>query len=139
MKMRGHGEWLLIVAAAVCARETAGAAARNPEFVGEPPARVPLDADADEVASALRYVLTEMKRLSNRYRYVELVKLHGAARGEATFGGSNIFLDVELDMLKDQRSRHDVIVFRDQDGATSGMAIDEFPEVRLRELPDPEV
>ena len=130
--------WALVLAAA-CARVAAGAAARNPEFVGEPPARVPLDADADEVASALRYVLAELKRLSNRYRYVALVELHGAARGAATFGGSNIFLDVELDMFKGQLSRHDVIVFRDADGATSGMAIDEFPEVRLRELPDPDV
>jgi hypothetical protein len=131
--------WLLLVAAALGARTAAGAAARNPEFVGEPPARAPLALDGEEVASALRYVLTEMKRLSNRYRYVTLVKLHGAAQGEAAFGGRNIFLDLELDMLKGQLSRHDVIVFRDEDGATSGMAIDEFPDVRLRELPDPDV
>jgi hypothetical protein len=135
----GSSRWLLIVAAAVCARATAGAVARNAEFVGEPPARVPLDVDGEEVASALRYVLTEMKRLSNRYRYITLVKLHGAAQGEAAFSGRNTFLDLEFDMLKGQLSRHDVIVFRDEDGAISGMAIDEFPEVRLRELPDPDV
>jgi hypothetical protein len=54
-------------------------------------------------------------------------------------GGRNIFLDIEFDMLKGQPSRHSIIVFVDDAGAITGMAIDEFPEVTFREAADPDV
>ena len=111
----------------------------NPEFTGEAPPRVPLDAKGTEVRGALRYVMTELKRLSNRYRYASLVACHSAAAGDANFDGRNIFLDVEFDMLRGQLSRHDVIVFKDEAQVITGMAIDEFPEVELRSRPDPDV
>jgi hypothetical protein len=130
---------LLVILLAFHLRPAAGVAAPNPEFVGEPPARVAIDAHGSEAAQAVRYVLTELKRLSNRYRYIRLISCHSATKGAASFSGSNTFLDLELDMLRNQRSRHDVIVFHDKDGSIMGMAIDEFPEVRLRELPDPDV
>jgi hypothetical protein len=38
-----------------------------------------------------------------------------------------------------QPSRHEVIVFKDEEGTILGMSIDEFPEVKLRERPDPDV
>ena len=112
----------------------------NDEFDGEAPARTPLAADAPEVRDALRFVMTELKRLSNRYRYATLTQVHGATAGAANFGGRNLFLDLELDMLKNQRSRHDFIVFKDEGGVITGMAIDEFPETKLRDPhPDPDV
>ena len=62
-----------------------------------------------------------------------------ASTGEANFGGRNLFLDVEFDMLRGQLSRHDLIVFKDETGVKTGMAIDEFPDVKFRELSDPDV
>ena len=38
-----------------------------------------------------------------------------------------------------QPSRHDIIVFKDEMNVITGMAIDEFPEVKFREPPDPDV
>lgn len=128
-----------LLCAALSAHRADARALPNPEFVGEPPARLPIDIESADAAQALRYVLTEMKRLSNRYRYIRLVRCHSAAKAAANFEGSNTFLDLEFDMLRNQLSRHDIIVFRDGDGSITGMAIDEFPEVRLRELPDPDV
>ena len=81
----------------------------------------------------------ELKRLSNQYRYAKLVSCHGAEAGAANFDGRNLFLDIEFDMLREQRSRHDIIVFKDAHGVITGMAIDEFPEVEFRERPDPDV
>lgn len=124
---------------ALCLRLTDAKAVLNPEFVGELPPRTPMDLDSDEVSQTLRFVLTELKRMSNRYRYIKLVKCHSAATAPANFNGVNTFLDLEFDMLRNQLSRHDIIVFRDGAGSITGMAIDEFPEVRLRELPDPDV
>ncbi|KAG8467971.1 hypothetical protein KFE25_007023 [Diacronema lutheri] len=111
----------------------------NPEYVGEPPARVLLDLESAEVAQAIRFVVTELKRLSNRFRYATLTACHSASKAAANLNGSNTFLDLELDMLRNQPSRHDVIVFRDEDGSITGLAIDAFPEVRMRELPDPDI
>ena len=71
--------------------------------------------------------------------YAKLVKCHNAQAGEANFDGRNIFLDVEFDMLRNQNSRHDIIVFKDENAVITGMAIDEFPEVKFRERPDPDV
>ena len=116
-----------------------GKAAPNPEFNGEPPAREKLDIDGVEVRGALRYVMTELKRLSNQYRYASLTACHAAEAGPANFNGRNLFLDVEFDTLRGQASRHDIIVFKDDLRAITGMAIDEFPEVQLRERPDPDV
>ena len=116
-----------------------GKAKPNPEFYGDVPQRTSLKIDSPEVSDALRFVMTELKRLSNTYRYATLVKCHAASAGEANFDGRNIFLDVEFDMLRDQKSRHDVIVFKDETGVVTGMALDEFPEVQLRERPDPDV
>ena len=112
---------------------------KNPDFDGEAPAHTKLLVDAPEVRDALRYMMTELKRLSNRYRYASLAEVHGAASGPANFDGHNLFLDVDLDMLRGQRSRHDVIIFKDEAGVINGMAIDEFPEVELRGHPDPDV
>lgn len=111
----------------------------NPEFEGERPARTPLSIDSPEVRDALRFVMTELRRLSNRYRYASLVACHSAASGEANFDGRNLFLDVEFDMLKSQPSRHDIIVFKDEHSVITGMALDEFPDVELRSEPDPDV
>ena len=108
----------------------------NPEFKGEVPPRKTLAIDDPEVRGALRFVMTELKRLSNQYRYATLVQCHGAEAGEANFDGRNLFLDVEFDMLKGQPSRHDIIVFKDESAVITGMAIDEFPEVHFRERPD---
>jgi len=84
--------------------------------------------------------MTELRRLSNRYRYATLTRCHGAEAGPADFSGRNIFLDVEFDMLRGQQpSRHAVIVFQDQDRVITGMAIDEFPEVKFRDVADPDV
>ena len=116
-----------------------GAAKPNPEFKGELPPRTKLATDDREVRGALRFVMTELKRLSNQYRYATLVKCHGAEVGLANFDGRNLFLDVEFDMLKGQHSRHDIIVFKDESAVITGMAIDEFPEVKFRERPDPAV
>ena len=49
------------------------------------------------VRDAIRFAMTELKRLSNRYRYATLTKLHGATAGAANFGGRNLFLDLELE------------------------------------------
>jgi hypothetical protein len=111
----------------------------NPEFQGEAPPRTKLLVESPEVRGALRFVMTEIKRLSNQYRYATLTRCHGAEAGEANFDGRNLFLDVEFDMLRDQPSRHDLIVFKDETGVITGMAIDEFPEVKFREQPDPDV
>lgn len=101
----------------------------------------PLDSETPdaEVRRAVRFVMTELRRLSSQYRYTTLVKCHRARAGQARMGGRNIFLDIEFDMLKGQPSRHDIIVFHDHAGAITGMAIDEFPEVTLREAMDPDV
>lgn len=115
------------------------AAKPNPEFVGEVPRRTKVQVDNEEVRGALRFVMTELKRLSNQYRYATLTACHGAEVGEANFDGRNLFLDVEFDMLRGQPSRHDVIVFKDAAGVITGMALDEFPEVKFRERPDPDV
>ena len=121
----------------------AGASAKasaNPDFEGEAPRRSKLDTGESEVRDALRYVMTEVKRLSNQYRYATLTKCHKAESGDANFDGRNLFLDVELDMLNGhQPSRHDIIVFKDEMNVITGMAIDEFPEVKFREPPDPDV
>jgi hypothetical protein len=92
-----------------------------------------------EAQSAIRFVMTELRRLSSQYRYATLIKCHEARAGPASMGGRNIFLDIDFDMLKGQPSRHDVMVFQDQAGAVTGMAINEFPEVTLREITDPDV
>ena len=42
-------------------------------------------------------------------------------------------------VLRGQPSRHNVILFKDGDGAVTSMALDEFPHVELREPPDPDV
>ena len=98
------------------------------------------DTGESEVRDALRYVMTEVKRLSNQYRYATLTKCHKAESGDANFDGRNLFLDVEPDMLNGhQPSRHDIIVFKDEMNVITGMAIDEFPEVKFREPPDPDV
>jgi len=100
----------------------------------------PLDAETPEpaVRGALRYVMTEIRRLSSEYRYAALVRCHSAEWEPASFNGRNLFLDVELDMLRGQLTRHRVMVFLDDDGAITGMSIDEFPHVKFREesLPD---
>ena len=111
----------------------------NPEFQGEVPAKVRLDVESQEVRDALRYTMTELKRLSNQYRYASLTTCHAAHAGEANFDGRNLFLDVELDMLRGQPSRHDIIIFKDEQSVITGMAIDEFPEVQLKKHPDPDV
>ena len=130
--MRAFGLYLLLLLSSATSKP-------NPEFVGEVPPRSPLDVEGDEVRGAIRFVMTELRRLSNRYRYTTLTRCHGASAGEANFDGRNIFLDIELDMLRQQPSRHDIIVFKDEAGVITGMAIDEFPEVELREIPDPDV
>src|SRR6056297_4109334 len=101
----------------------------------------PLEAGTPDaiVRSAVRFVMTELRRLSSQYRYATLVKCHGARAGPASMGGRNIFLDIEFDMLKGQFSRHDIIVFLDEAGDITGMAIDEFPDVKFREAADPDV
>lgn len=83
--------------------------------------------------------MTELRRLSNTYRYATLTKCHTAEAGEANFDGRNLFLDIEFDMLRGQPSRHDVIIFKDEGGVITGMALDEFPEVKFRERRDPDV
>lgn len=124
----------------LCIAAVAGKVKPNPEFNGEVPPRTPLETDAPEVRDALRYVITEVKRLQSRYRYTSLTACHSAASGPANFGGRNLFLDVEFDMLRGQPSRHDIIVFKDEKQVITGIAIDEFPEVELREPhPDPDV
>ena len=50
-----------------------------------------------------------------------------------------LLLADELDMLREQRSRHEVILFKDETGIITGMAIDEFPDAELRAQPDPDV
>jgi len=92
-----------------------------------------------EVADAIRYVMTELRRLSNTYRYAALTSCHGAQTSDANFDGRNLFLDLEFDMLRRQLSRHDIIVFKDDEDRITGMAIDEFPDVKFRERPDPDV
>lgn len=111
----------------------------NPEFEGEAPPRTQLPPDEPEVRAALQFVMTELRRLSNQYRYATLVECHSAQAGVAHFNGRNLFLDVEFDMLKGQLTRHDIIVFLDEYRVITGMAIDEFPQVKFRELPDPDV
>ena len=124
-----------LVAESASAKESA-----NPDFEGEAPKRTRIDTGESEVRDALRYVMTEVKRLSNQYRYATLTKCHKAESGDANFDGRNLFLDVELDMLNGhQPSRHDIIVFKDEMNVITGMAIDEFPEVKFREPPDPDV
>ena len=118
---------------------TSAAVKPNPEFQGEVPPRTKLSTDDSEVRDALRFVMTELKRLSNQYRYATLTRCHSAEAGAANFNGRNLFLDVEFDMLRDQPSRHDIIVFKDETDVMTGMAIDEFPEVKFRERPDPDV
>ena len=132
---------LLLAVVALCFLAFASAKVKpNPEFQGEAPPRTKLSIEGDEVRGALRYVMTEVKRLSNEYRYATLTKCHGAEAGEANFDGRNLFLDVEFDMLNGfQPGRHDIIVFKDDGGSITGMAIDEFPEVEYREQPDPDV
>jgi len=114
-------------------------ASQNPEFVGDVPTRMPLGCDAPLARDAIRFFMTEIKRLSNVYRYVSLEACHDAEVGQATFGGQNVFLDLELDMLRGQLSRHDIIVFKDEMGVVNGMAIDSFPNVEFRPAPDPDV
>ena len=132
-KMRS---WLLV--AALCVLVT-GKSTPNPEFNGDAPMRTPLNTDAFEVRDALRYVMTELKRLNNKYRYASLKRCHSASAAAANFDGRNVFLDVEFDMLRGQPSRHDIIVFKDEARVITGMAIDEFPDVKLREPTDPDV
>ena len=127
---------LLLVTALAYA---AASAKPNPDFQGEVPEREKLSTESSEVRGALRFVMTELKRLSNQYRYATLQQCHGAEAGAANFDGRNLFLDVEFDMLKRQPSRHDIIVFKDENDVITGMAIDEFPEVQFRERPDPDV
>eukprot|EP00306_Pavlova_sp_CCMP459_P011885 CAMPEP_0185185472 /NCGR_PEP_ID=MMETSP1140-20130426/3331_1 /TAXON_ID=298111 /ORGANISM="Pavlova sp., Strain CCMP459" /LENGTH=139 /DNA_ID=CAMNT_0027751663 /DNA_START=10 /DNA_END=429 /DNA_ORIENTATION=- len=134
--MRAKLAWVAALALAYLAR---GKVLRNPEFTGTVPERTPLDVQSDEAQQALRYVLTEMKRLSNQYRYLRLVNVQSVSKGSANFNGTNTFLDLEFDMLKEQLSRHDIIVFRSEDAAITGMAIDEFPQVKFRQIPDPDV
>ena len=93
--------------------------------------------------------MTELHRLSNQYRYATFLKCHSAEAGDANFDGRNLFLDIEFDMLPKQGragggaplqpSRHDIIIFKDEDGVITGMAVDEFPEVQFRPKPDPDV
>ena len=118
------------------------AAKPNPDFHasgGEVPERTSLELDSPEVQSSLRYMMTELRRLHNTYRYATLTTCHSAAAGKANFGGRNIFLDVEFDMLKNQASRHDIIIFKDAQDVVTGMAIDEFPDVKFRPRPEPDV
>ena len=127
----------------------AGKVKPNPEFQGEVPTRTKLDTakcsssdgcSNSELRNAIRFVMTELKRMSNQYRYATFTKCHGAEAGPANFDGRNLFLDIEFDMLNGkQPTRHDIIVFKDENDVVTGMAIDEFPEVRYRELPDPDV
>ena len=94
----------------------------------------------DEVKHAIKYIMTEMKRTSNQYRYIWLHEVHAVAAGKANFDGRNLFFDITFDMFKGQLSRHDVIVFKDEDGIITGIAIDEFPDVEFRNPhPDPDV
>ena len=136
---RGAGSLVYCLMAALNASLVWSKAAPNPEFSSELPPREALSVDAPEVQGALRYVMTELKRLSNQYRYASLTTLHSAEAGLANFDGRNIFLDVEFDMLRGQPSRHDIIVFKDETSVITGMVIDEFPEVKFRERPDPDV
>jgi hypothetical protein len=129
--------WLLLLSLFTVAW---GKVKPNPEFQGEVPPRSELPLDGPEVRTALRYVMSELKRLSNQYRYATLTKCHGAEAGAANFDGRNLFLDVEFDMLNGlQPSRHDIVVFKDEGSVITGMAIDEFPDVEFREPPDPDV
>jgi hypothetical protein len=131
--------WLRFGSLLALALLAAGRSSPNPEFHGEAPAKTELSTDAPEVRQALRYVMTELKRLSNQYRYATLTACHSAAAGPANFDGRNLFLDVEFDMLRGQPSRHDVIVFKDEHDVITGVALDEFPEVELRSQADPNV
>uniref|UniRef100_A0A7S0Q5B3 Uncharacterized protein n=1 Tax=Coccolithus braarudii TaxID=221442 RepID=A0A7S0Q5B3_9EUKA len=128
-----------VILCSLALHETLGRVKRNPDFVGTPPERTPMSCDDAEVRDALRYVMTELRRLSNTYRYASLEHCHGAESSAANFDGRNVFLDVEFDMLRGQLSRHDLIVFKDDEGKVSGMAIDEFPDVKFREVKDPDV
>ena len=115
---------------AVCCASAEPAAAPRSVLVAWPP--------EPEVRAALRYVMTELRRLSNRFRYASLTTCHRAEAAEVD-GERSLFLDVEFDMLRGQPSRHNVILFKDGDGAVTSMALDEFPHVELREPPDPDV
>jgi hypothetical protein len=129
------GRTVLLLALAVHGAAGADASAE----VEKPPPRTSLDADSTEVRDAVRYVMTELKRLSNRYRYASLTEIHSAASGPANFDGRNLFLDLEFDMLRGQPSRHQIMVFKDEYGVITGIAMDEFPETELRERADPDV
>ena len=130
--MRIHLAWLFLCAPALLAQRV--------DIEGELPVRTPLAVDSAEVQDALRYVMTEVRRLSNRYRYATLKDVYEVERGPANFDGHNLFLELELDMLNNkQPSRHEVILFHDEFGVTTGMALDEFPETLLRGRPDPDV
>lgn len=134
--------WLAATALAVAS----AASKPNPEFGGTAPEREALDVDGPEMRNAIRYVMTELKRLSNQYRYASFLHCHSAEAGAANFDGRNLFLDIEFDMLPKrgraepvQPSRHDIILFKDETGVITGMALDEFPEVTFRPVVDPSV
>lgn len=132
----------LLAAPGLLLTSVQAASTPNPDFKasgGVAPERATLEVDSPEVRDALKYVMTEMKRLSNQYRYVKLRSCHKAEAGKANFDGRNLFLDIEFDLLNGQPSRHDVIVFKDEHGVVTGMALDEFPEVRFRQRLDPDV
>ena len=93
---------------AVCCASAEPAAAPRSVLVAWPP--------EPEVRAALRYVMTELRRLSNRFRYASLTTCHRAEAAEVD-GERSLFLDVEFDMLRGQPSRHNVILFKDGDGA----------------------
>ena len=126
---------LLFAVAGISAKASA-----NPDFEGEAPRRSKLDTGESEVRDALRYVMTEVKRLSNQYRYATLTKCHKAESGDANFDGRNLFLDVELDMLSGhQPSAPRYHRLQGRDERDHGDGDDEFPEVKFREPPDPDV
>jgi hypothetical protein len=140
--MRLRSPPLLLLLAVALLGGARAATTPNPDFHasgGEAPERTSLEVDSPEVQSALRYMMTELRRLHNTYRYAQLKACLSADAGKANFGGRNIFLDVEFDMLKNQPSRHDIIIFKDAQGVITGMAIDEFPEVKFGPRPEPDV
>ena len=100
---------------------------------------VKLATDAAEVRAALRYVVSELKRTSNQFRYAALTNVHSAVLMPANFDGRNLALDLEFDMLHGQQARHEVLVFMDEGGVITGVALNEFPDVTLRARPDPDV
>ena len=75
--------------------------------------RTVVQTDSPEVHEALRYVMSEFRRMSNQFRYLTLTDVHGAVKSPSHFNGETLFIDLEFDMLRGQQTRHEVVVFKD--------------------------